>query len=52
VKWRAGDPVAAGHLESDYLEYGATEAEAIAKVGAMKLSEVRTVLDELIEARA
>ena len=52
VKWRAGDPVAAGHLETDYLEYGATEAEAIAKVGAMKLSEVRSVLDGLIEARA
>ena len=41
VKWRAGDPVAAGHLETDYLGYGQTEAEAIEKVGAMKLSEVR-----------
>jgi len=52
VKWRVGDPVAAGHLETDYLEYGATEAEAIAKVGAMKLSDVRSALDGLIEARA
>ncbi len=52
VKWGAGDPVAAGHLETDYLEYAASEAEAIAKVGAMKLSEVRSVLDGLIEARA
>jgi len=52
VKWRAGDPVAAGHLETDYLGYGQTEAEAIEKVGAMKLSEVREILDGLIAARA
>jgi hypothetical protein len=48
VKWREGDPVAAGHLETDYLQSGATAAEAIARVGAMKLSDVREVLDELI----
>jgi hypothetical protein len=52
VRWRAGDPVASGHLETDYLQYGATEADAIAKVGAMKLSEVRNMLDGLIEAGA
>ena len=52
VKWRSGDPVASGHLETDYLQYGATEADAIAKVGAMKLSEVRSLLDRLIEAGA
>lgn len=52
VRWRAGDPVASGHLETDYLQYGDTEADAVAKVGAMKLSEVRNVLDELIEAGA
>ena len=52
VKWISGDPVAAGHLETDYLGYGQTEAEAIEKVGAMKLSEVRELLDGLIAARA
>jgi hypothetical protein len=52
VKWQAGDPVAAGHLETDYLDYGNTEAEARAKVGAMKLSEVRAMLDGLIAERA
>jgi hypothetical protein len=52
VKWRQGDPVAAGHLETDYLGYGQTQAEAIAKVGAMKLSEVRSILDGLIAERA
>jgi hypothetical protein len=52
VKWREGDPVAAGHIETDYLAYGQTEAEAIAKVGAMMLSEVRVILDGLIAERA
>jgi hypothetical protein len=52
VRWRAGDPVASGHLETDYLEYGESEADAIAKVGAMKLSEVRAALDALIADRA
>lgn len=52
VKWRGGDPVAAGHLETDYLAYGATDREVLAAVGAMKLSEVRTRLDTLIAERA
>jgi hypothetical protein len=52
VRWRAGDPVASGHLETDYLEYGESEADTIAKVGAMKLSEVRAALDALIADRA
>jgi hypothetical protein len=52
VKWRAGDPVAAGHLESDYLAYGQTEAAAFVEVGAMRLSEVRMLLDGLIAERA
>jgi hypothetical protein len=52
VRWRADDPVASGHLETDYLEHGASEADAIARVGAMKLSEVRAALDALIADRA
>jgi hypothetical protein len=52
VRWRQGDPVASGHLETDYLEYGESESEAITKVGAMKLSEVRSVLDGIITERA
>ena len=51
VRWQQGDPVAAGHLETDYLGHGDTEAEAIAKVGAMQLSEVRSALDFLIADR-
>jgi len=52
VKWREGDPVAAGHLETDYLAYGGTGAEVLAAVGAMKLSEVRSRLDALIAGHA
>lgn len=52
VKWREGDPVAAGHIETDYLTYGATEAAALTELGAMKLSEVRSLLDQLIAERA
>ena len=52
VKWREGDPVAAGHLETDYLAYGATEAGVLAEVGALKLSEVRSRLAQLITERA
>lgn len=52
VKWREGDPVAAGHLETDYLAYGATSGEVLASVGAMKLDEVRRGLDALIAERA
>lgn len=52
VKWREGDPVATGHLETDYLAYGATDKAVLAKLGAMKLSEVRSRLDLLIAERA
>jgi len=51
VRWRAGDPVASGHLETDYLGYGESAAEAIANVGTMRLSEVRAALDALIASR-
>jgi len=52
VKWaRIGASAPQGHLESDVLVRGTTEAEARERVGAMKLSEVKAVLDELI-ARA
>jgi hypothetical protein len=51
VRWREGDPVAAGHLETDYLAYADTEQEAITTVGALKLSEVRALLDDLVSKR-
>lgn len=49
VKWaRIGASAPEGHLESDVLARGATESEARERVGAMTLSEVKQVLDQLI----
>jgi len=52
VKWaRIGASSPEGHLESDVLARGASEQQARERVGAMSLSDVKRVLDELI-ARA
>ncbi len=51
VRWREGDPVASGHLETDFLAFASTEDEARNMVGAMLLNEVKSRLDELIKAR-
>jgi hypothetical protein len=54
VRWRrVGAPGVEGHLESDFLRHGATEAEALDAVRAMSLWEAKGVLDALVErARA
>jgi len=51
VRWRHGDPVASGHLETEFLAFAASEAEARATVGALHLSEVKSKLDALIKAQ-
>jgi hypothetical protein len=51
VRWREGDPVASGHLETEFLAFADTEDEARKMVGAMPLNEVKRHLDELIKAR-
>jgi hypothetical protein len=51
VRWREGDPVASGHLETGFLAFATTEDEARKLVGAMLLNEVKTQLDALIQAR-
>ena len=49
VKWaRIGASAPEGHLESDVLARGATEEEARERVGALKLADVKLVLDALI----
>jgi len=49
VKWsRIGAQTPEGHLESDYLAHGATEADARRALGAMPISDVKHVLDHLI----
>ena len=52
VKWaRIGAQSPEGHLESDYVARGATEADAITNAGKLSLSETKNILDALI-ARA
>lgn len=54
VRWRHGDPVASGHLESDYIAFGDTELDAITALGRTMLNDVKQLLDGLIsdESRA
>jgi hypothetical protein len=51
VRWGHGDPVASGHLETEYLAFATTEEEARKMVGALPLSEVKVKLDGLIKTR-
>jgi hypothetical protein len=51
VRWRHGDPVASGHLETDFLALATTEDEARSIVGSLPLNEVKAQLDALIKAR-
>jgi hypothetical protein len=51
VRWREGDPVASGHLETDFLSFAATEEEARKMVGALLLNDVKSHLDGLITKR-
>jgi hypothetical protein len=53
VRWTPGGRAGVeGHLETDYLVHGATEAEALAALGRLPLAEVKQTLDTLIAARA
>src|SRR5919106_3236962 len=48
VKWtRIGASSPTGHVESDVLLRAATESEARERVGKMRLSDVRAILDRL-----
>jgi hypothetical protein len=51
VRWREGDPVASGHLETEFLAYASDETEARQLVGALLLNEVKAHLDRLILAK-
>lgn len=51
VRWGHGDPVASGHLETEYLAFASSEPEARAIVGALHLNEVKSKLDALIKAK-
>jgi hypothetical protein len=51
VRWGAGDPVATGHVETDFLVYGSSEDEAREKMGAMLLNDAVVELNRGIEKR-
>jgi hypothetical protein len=51
VQWGHGDPVATGHLETEFLAFAATESEARQGVGGLLLNDVKSKLDALITAR-
>jgi hypothetical protein len=49
VKWaRLGAQTPEGHLESEYLTSGATEREALERLGRTPLDDVKRLLDALI----
>lgn len=51
VRWGHGDPVASGHLETEFLSFAASEEDARRAVGAILLNDVKTRLDALIKTR-
>jgi hypothetical protein len=51
VRWGHGDPVASGHLETEFLSFATTESEAREMVGELRLNEVKLKLDALIKAK-
>lgn len=51
VRWRAGDPVASGHLETGYLATGSGE-DVLREIGGLPLQRVRALLDSLIEEQS
>jgi len=52
VQWSPGSPAVVGHLESEFLARGASDAEVRARLGAMRLDEVKSVLDALVRRRS
>lgn len=52
VRWSAGVPALAGHIESDFLTRAATEAEARAQLEKWPLAAVKQTLDHLVRSRS
>lgn len=49
VRWaRIGAASPAGHLESEFVAYGVTPDEAVGAAGALSLSAVKELLDDLV----
>lgn len=50
VRWGRGNPVASGHLETDYITFGDSADTVRAELGAVRLNDAKRTLDELIAA--
>ena len=51
VRWGAGDPVASGHVETEYLATG-KEADVLRELGALTLQHVRSLLDSRLRQQS
>ncbi len=51
VRYAHGDPIASGHVETDYLLHGETEEAVRTRVGAMPLNDALALLDGVIAQR-
>lgn len=51
VRWGAGDPVASGHVETEYLATG-READVLREIGALTLQDVRSLLDSRLREQS
>jgi hypothetical protein len=51
VRWGHGEPEVQGHLETDFVVKGASEAVVRHQLGAMPLASVKATLDGLIRTR-
>jgi hypothetical protein len=51
VRWGAGDPVASGHVETEYLATG-VEADVRREIGALSLQDVRSLLDSRLKQQS
>jgi len=52
VRWRQGDPVASGHVETEYLHFASTEEDVRRKTGAMPLNDALAELNRSIANRS
>lgn len=52
VRYRQGDPVASGHVETEYLRYADSEEGARTLTGAMQLNDAVTELNKAIASQS
>ncbi len=51
IRWDDAGANPAGHVETDFLVWGATKEEATSRLGGLSLFDVKAALDEAIRAR-